>query len=183
MKNISNLIISRAVPDDAEGIQTLIKEASRGMYELCGWSQKDINDHFSPEKMKEGIDKSRESIANFTDADILFIAKDEGGKVVGCCFAEKGDDHNKIEAAFVSPEYQGLGLGSKLYEKAYESLDAKNDTVLDVFSLNSKAIDFYKSLGFVETNKKSFDERFVSSTGKQLEIIEMKLFGKRLGGR
>lgn len=43
----------------------------------------------------------------------------------------------------------------------------------------SKAIGFYKRLGFIETSKKSFDERFTDSTGKRLEITEMILPGKK----
>jgi hypothetical protein len=48
-------------------------------------------------------------------------------------------------------------------------------TSLDVFSLNSKAITFYNRLGFSETGKKSFDERYSNSTGEMLEITEMIL--------
>lgn len=180
MKDLNSVVISKATFEDAEGIQELTKDASKGMYELCGWSTKEIDNHFSPEKMKEGVDKLRKAITTFTGSDILFVAKDGSGNIIGCCFAEKGKDVNKIEAVFVLPVYQGCGLGKKLYEKACELLNVNNDTVLDVFSLNSKAIGFYKRLGFIETSKKSFDERFTDSAGKRLEITEMILPGKKI---
>ena len=34
--------ILRGVVDDAEGIQALVSESSKGMYRLCGWTEKEI---------------------------------------------------------------------------------------------------------------------------------------------
>lgn len=176
---IDNLKISKAISDDAEGIQALTIKSSKGMYELCGWSPKEIEEHFPPEKNKEGAERLRNNIIAFTEENILFVAKNEQGKVVGCCFGEKLEDKNTIEAVYVLPEFQGLGLAKKIYDKVYERLNQYNDTFLDVFSLNSKAINFYKKQGFSEMGKKTFDERFVGSTGEMLEITEMVLYGKK----
>lgn len=175
MKNIDTIKISKAVVKDAEGIQNLTAESSKGMYTLCGWSEEEINNHFNPEKIKGGAERLRNSISTFTDADILFVAKDENNKIVGCCFADKQENINKIEAVYVLEEFQGTGLAKKLYDVSYELLNPNNDTFLDVFSLNSKAINFYKKLGFNETGKKFSDERFIGSDGEKLEITEMKL--------
>ena len=177
-ENIGATIVE-AVTEDAEGIQTLVSEASKGMYELCGWSPEEISNHFSPEKIKEGADKMEKSIAAFTESDILYVAKDNNGKIVGCCFAGRQENVNKIEAVYVAQEFQGVGLSKKLFYEAYKLLNPENDTVLDVFSLNSKAINFYKKLGFSETGKKFSDEKYTGSEGKALEITEMMLPGKR----
>jgi ribosomal protein S18 acetylase RimI-like enzyme len=176
---INNIKISRATVDDAEGIQILTAEASKGMYGLCGLSEDEVGNYFNPDKIKEGVDKLRKAISIFTDSDILFVAKDEGEKIIGYCFAERQDNINRIEAVYVSSDAQGLGLGSKVYNEAYKFLNHKNDTFLEVFSLNSKAIGFYKKLGFIETGKKIIDERFAGLTGKILEATEMMLPGKR----
>jgi N-acetylglutamate synthase-like GNAT family acetyltransferase len=138
MKDIHNIKISKATTSDAEGIQNLTVESSKGMYKLCGWSQEDIDNHFNPEKIKEGAERLKESIKIFTDVDILFVAKDEENKIVGCCFADKQDDVNKIEAVYVLEDFQGTGLAKKLYDVSCELLNPNNDTFLDVFSLNSK---------------------------------------------
>ncbi|MEI6553309.1 MAG: GNAT family N-acetyltransferase [bacterium] len=174
---MKNITISKANPSDAKGIQMLTVESSKGMYELCGWSSKEIEDHFPPEKNKEGAERLRKNIPTFTEDDILFVAKDADDKVVGCCFANRQVNKNTIEAVYVLPEYQGLGLAKELYDRACEYLNPNNDTYLDAFSLNSKAINFYKKQGFSETGKKTFDDRFIGSTGEKLEITEMRKIG------
>jgi len=175
MKDIKNIKISKAVTDDAKGIQILIAKSSEGMYKLCGWSKSEIEKYFNPEKIEEGIGKLKNAIFNFTENDILFIAKNEINQIVGCCFADKGKDINKIEAVYLLDEYQGSGLAKKLYDEAFKLLDLKKDTLLDVFSKNTKAVNFYKKMGFYETGKKFFDDRFFDKSGKSLEITEMKL--------
>lgn len=175
----TDIKISKAETGDAEGIQHLTIESSKGMYELCGWSPKEIEDHFPTVKTKEAIERLGKNIANFTEEDILFVAKDESGKIVGGCYAERQEYKNRVEALYVLPEFQGLGLAQKLYNKVHEQLNADKDSYLDVFLLNSKAINFYKKQGFSETGKRFFDERFTGSDGKKLEITEMILPSKK----
>ena len=175
MQDTKTIKILKAVEQDADDIQILVAKSSEGMYKLCGWSQSEIEKHFSPEKIKEGADKLKKSISNFTEDDILFVAKNEKNQLVGCCFAERGKDINKIEAVYLLEEYQGTGLARKLYDEAFKVLDPNKSTFLDVFSLNSKAINFYKKIGFCETGKKFYDDRFIGGPGKPLEITEMKL--------
>ena len=172
--------ILRGVATDAEDIQKLVTESSNGMYRLCGWTEKEINDHFTPETIRDGVDKIRRAITTFTNADILLVAKDGSGRIVGCCFAERQADKNKIEAVYVLPDFQGHGLSDKLFNNVYELLDQCNDTFLDVFSLNSKAINFYNRVGFSETNDKHTDKKYANSAGIMLEITEMVLPGKKL---
>lgn len=178
MQNLNNIKITRAVAEDALGIQTLTAEASKGMFALCGWSEEEIAKHFTPEVIKDGAERLEKSIPTFTDADILFVAKDEGGKIVGFCFAERQENINRIEAVYIDPEFQGIGLGGKLYEEAFKYLNSAHDTYLEVFTANSKAIVFYKKLGFVETGKKVLDERFLNAEGEILPGVEMVLQGK-----
>jgi ribosomal protein S18 acetylase RimI-like enzyme len=174
---MQNITISRATIDDAEGIQILTAISSKGMYELCGWSEKEIQNHFSPEIIKSGTNKLKENIAIFSDSDILFVAKDNN-KIVGYCYAEKQKDINRIEAVFILPEFQGIGLAKKLYNEAYKYLNQFNKTFLEVFSSNSKAIGFYEKMGFVDTGKKVYDKRFVNSKGEILPATEMMLASK-----
>lgn len=169
---MDNIKIGRAAPSDAQGIQSITKEASKGMYKLCGWSEQEIGNHFPPEKTEKTVGGLEKSIANFTDNNILFVAKGDD-RVVGCCFAEKHEDKNTIEALYVLPEFQGTGLAKELFDKSYDLLDKNKDTYLDVFSLNSRGIGFYKKQGFSPTGKKTFDERFKGGDGQLLEITEM----------
>jgi ribosomal protein S18 acetylase RimI-like enzyme len=175
MKNINTIKISQATTEDAEGIQELVAKSSIGMYKLCGWSEKEIIERFNPERIKEGANKLKKSIESFTEEDILLVAKDEDNKIIGCCFGNKDENINRIEAMYILKEFQGSGLAQKLYETVYKMLNPKNDTFLDVFSLNLRGINFYKKMGFIETGKKTFEERFTNSDGNILEITEMKL--------
>ena len=170
-----NIKISKALPSDALGIQTLVAESSKGMYKLCGWSDEDISNHFTPEKIKSGSEKLEQAIYSFTNSNILIVAKDTAGEIIGCCFAEKNETENRIEAIYLLPEYQGKGLSKELYAKSYKKLDNSRDTFLDVFSLNTRAINFYKKLGFSETGKKFYDRSYSDSRKNPLEITEMKL--------
>jgi GNAT superfamily N-acetyltransferase len=143
------------------------------MYKLCGWSEQEIDNHFTPEKREKAIEGLGKAIANFTEDNILFVAKNDEGKIVGCCFAERHEDKNTIEALYVLPDFQGTGLAKQLFDKAYYLLDKNKDTYLDVFSLNIRGERFYQKQGFSETGKKTFDERFKGVDGKMLEITEM----------
>jgi ribosomal protein S18 acetylase RimI-like enzyme len=176
---MNNIKIEKASPSDAYGIQSLTIESSREMYKLCGWTEEEINNHFPLEKAQKAAEGLEKGIANFTDDNILLVAKmtddNNEGKVVGCCFAEKHEDKNTIEALYVMPEFKGAGLAKELYDKAHGLLDKNKDTYLDVFSLNSRGVGFYKKQGFTETGKKTFDERFKGSNGEMLEITEMIL--------
>jgi ribosomal protein S18 acetylase RimI-like enzyme len=172
---ITDIMISKAIPSDAMGIQVLTAEASKGMYKLCGWSDEDISNHFTAEKIKSGSERLEQAISSFTESNVLIVAKDSSGKIVGCCFAERKADENRIEAVYVYLEYQGTGLSKKLYDEAFKKLDHNLDTSLDVFSLNAKAIKFYKKLGFVETGKRFHDQTYSDSKKIPLEITEMKL--------
>ncbi len=166
--------ISKASVNDAEGIQSLISESSKGMLDLCGWSETEIANHFSVDKNKKD-NKANNPINSFTDSDILFVAKNNDGKIIGFCYANKQEDKNIIEGLYISSGNQRAGLGKKLFDEVYGQLDLDKDTFLDVFSLNSKAIGFYKKVGFSETGKVSLDKRFINSNGEILQVTEMML--------
>ena len=52
---------------------------------------------------------------------------------------------NNIAALFVSPNYQGAGIGTQLMTKAKEIREELN---LAVYTENRKSIEFYKKCGF-----------------------------------
>lgn len=54
-----------------------------------------------------------------------------------------------VSLLYVTPQYQRMGVGKKLWEEALEYFGKDIDHVtLDVYMGNKVAIDFYKSLGF-----------------------------------
>ena len=57
------------------------------------------------------------------------------------------------------PGLQGRGLGKALWAKASEFLDLTKDTTVEVASYNTKAIEFYRKIGFTETGKQIENEK------------------------
>lgn len=60
-----------------------------------------------------------------------------------------------IGALFVAPERQGLGAGRVLVSHA---LSLKGELCLEVYTANTQALGFYKSLGFEELSRRAQDD-------------------------
>ena len=179
LNKVTNIKIYKATPEDAGAIQDLTIRSSEGMYKLCGWTKDDFENHFPKEKNESGANRLRDTIPNLGDESILLVAKDEtqeiNNQIVGFCFAERGDEFNRIEAVYVDERYQGTGLAKRIFDEAYALMDHTKKTFLDVFSLNTRGIGFYKKLGFTPTGKRFFDDRYSNMDGEVLEITEMVL--------
>lgn len=66
---------------------------------------------------------------------------DEDGLIKGFCSLHK----ETLAAIFVSPSFQGKGIGKKLIAKAKKLYNNLN---LTVYKENKKSIEFYKKCGF-----------------------------------
>lgn len=92
-----------------------------------------------------------------SDKSLLLVAED-GDNLVGCCFGEirNNEDwsvnkfHGYIGLMFTEEKYRSKGIGKLLIGKILEWLKGKKikDIRLRVYDKNTKAIDFYKGLGF-----------------------------------
>jgi putative acetyltransferase len=78
-----------------------------------------------------------------------------------------GVAESNIEMLFVAPEYFRRGVGKQLTMYAINRQDA---TKVDVNEQNPSAIEFYKSLGFVEVSRSPLDGQ-----GKPFPLIHMVL--------
>ncbi|MFA9458114.1 GNAT family N-acetyltransferase [Halalkalibacter sp. AB-rgal2] len=69
-----------------------------------------------------------------------------------------GDDALEIERIYLKNKYQKLGLGKHLLDKALQIATEYNQKKiwLGVWEKNSKAIAFYKRMGFVQTGAHAF---------------------------
>ena len=84
----------------------------------------------------------------------------------------QGNDCIEIERIYIKKEYQGKDFGKLLMQKAIEIAKRFQYTCiwLAVWEHNTKAINFYKKLGFIEFDKHSFQ------LGDDLQLdIMMKL--------
>ena len=125
-------------------------------------------DAFSGERLK----KREKLITNPEPNEKYIIAKDEN-KVVGICYGIVKEDRNQLQAIYILPEYQGKGVGTKLWNEIILFLDRTKDIYVEVADYNEKAIGFYKKLGFVDTGRRFSDERFRMKSGTILPEMEM----------
>lgn len=129
---------------------------------------------FTPEQEAEFLEEKSKS------ADEIEIIAILDGKIVGTAGIEHVGKKYKVKhrAEFgicVLKEYWGLGIGRALTEACIECAKCTGylQLELDVVAENKRAIDLYKSVGFVEygRNPKGFNSRF---SGFQ-ELVLMRL--------
>lgn len=113
--------------------------------------------------LPDDIDYFKEVVANIAFSTFPVYCLVDREKVIGFI----GVVNRKIEMLFLSPEYIGKGLGSKLVKFAIEKLDAEK---VDVNEQNVSAVNFYSSIGF-----KTYKRLKKDSEGKNYPILKMKL--------
>jgi ribosomal protein S18 acetylase RimI-like enzyme len=114
-----------------------------------------------------------ERIKNIPSNERFVVAK-EGGRAVGLCRVERGDDVNELQVLYVLPEFQGYGVGGSLWREVEKFLDPEKDTIVKVADYNKKAIAFYEKLGFKDTGERLQDERFRMKSGAIISEIVMR---------
>lgn len=168
--------ISGAVPDDSQGINTVLYEAWLATYpnEEIGITVEDIEESYKDRLSPERIEKGKERLRNIPENERRLVAKAEG-RIVGVSRVIKGKEKNILQTLYVLPDYQGRGVGTALWEEGKKFLDLTKDTVLEVATYNKNAINFYKKLGFEDTGKRITDERFRMKSGNIVPEMEMAL--------
>ncbi|WP_028776950.1 GNAT family N-acetyltransferase [Shimazuella kribbensis] len=128
----------------------IVNLATRFMeFELLSWRDQDS---FKTAQLRI----ARESVDNPSAGTEIFVAEDESGELLG--FLElapyrdnlSGIDQGNIVAIAICPESEGKGVGTKLMTKAEEWARQKGykQIVLNVFSKNYRAVNFYKHLNY-----------------------------------
>jgi ribosomal protein S18 acetylase RimI-like enzyme len=84
-----------------------------------------------------------------------------------------------MEAIYILPEYQRLGIGSSVWREAQKLLDPKKDVVVQVAAYNTDAIEFYKRRGFRDTGKRWAEKKFRLKSGAVIPAMEMIIKGKK----
>ncbi len=73
-----------------------------------------------------------------------------------------------IGGLFVSPDWQGLGIGWKLTSHA---LTLKSELSLEVYTDNTQAMNFYSRFGFQEVSRRSVDDEGYPFKNARLRVI------------
>lgn len=172
MKDTENIIFLDAVPEDAEGIRFVQKETWLATYPnpSLGISRADIEEKINEMQGDSGLERLQKRILEQHDSH-TWVAKNSN-QVIGFIGVQKTEADNKIRALYVLPEYQGKGIGRKLIQLGLDWLDETKQTSLEVVSYNTKAINFYKPLGFIESGETTNNAGHLPS-GKELPEILM----------
>jgi len=143
--NTLTIDIRRAEPADAEAIAAVHLEAWHGAYS-------GIIPHRALNAMISRRGPGWWANAVRRAATILVI--DVGGKVAG--YATIGRNRSRdlkqqgeVYELYIKPEYQGLGLGSRLFKAARQKLNAHGFRGIVVWALeeNENALAFYEGAG------------------------------------
>ena len=95
-----------------------------------------------PEFQREIIDGSFDP----TTHHIIVVA----GKAVGVLASQTFDTHIQLEKLYLSPDFQGRGIGTRLVQGIVESATELSKPIrLRVLAANTAAQRFYARLGFV----------------------------------
>lgn len=178
MTKNNSYIVEHAQPEDAGPILLLKRATWLETYvnKDGGITAEDIYKKFPDSSMPASIEGWQKGIAKETEDGhrMTFVVK-QNGEVAGFTCPLIEDGKHKIGAMYVSPEYQGVGIGSALMERALEWLGQENDVYLKVVSYNQNAIDFYKGFGFIETGVSTPLQYDEEQDIKLLPEIEMVL--------
>mgnify|MGYP001565048009 CR=1 FL=1 len=138
-----------------------------------GITREDIEEHFRAGLTNEGLAERWEKIKNDVGSKTL-IAKN-GDLVVGVITIVFHADKNQLKLIYVLPEYQGQGIGKQLWEEIKKYFDISKKCIVQMVTYNTKAINFYKKLGFKDTGKRWNDEKRKMKSGAMLPEMEMEL--------
>ncbi len=171
--NLEDSKIEDAKPEDVKAIRDIIRASWLELYpnETYGITTEDLSaiDWYEP----KGLERRRKEIAENLSTVHTFVLKNDKGKIIGFCKALKFADYGEIDAMYVIPEFKGQGLGKKLIQKAFEWLGSELKIRLVVVEYNSRAIEFYKKMGFRETGNKVIYTGTQLPSGKEIPRIEM----------
>jgi len=177
---MATVSVSQTKPEDARGTQEVFYKTWLATYpnKEQGITVEDIEHNFKDAFTDEALAKRAEMFRDPKPGHFHFIAKD-GEKVVGVCRTIESEVGNKLQAIYVLPEYQGKGIGKMLWETAKTIFNPGKNIFVEVATFNTKAIEFYKKLGFTDTGRRFSEERFRMKSGAMIPEMEMVIETKK----
>jgi len=173
------IVIAPASSEDTKDIQDVFYKTWLDTYPNAeaGITVDDIEDRYKDAFTEDTLRKRAERISNPPEGEILLVAK-ENDRTIGLCRVVISDTENRIQAIYVLPEYQGKGIGRKLWEEARKLFDPEKNIHVAVATYNTNAIEFYRRLGFEDTGKRWTDEKLKMKSGSVIPEMEMIINAK-----
>ncbi len=144
------ITISKPKTEDAEAIHNMMKASWYATYpnKEIGITKEDGDASYIPEVEEKQIEVLRYRAENPKDSDISLVAKDNN-KVVGFIRLKVHPESIEWLSLYAHPDYFGKGIGTALWKEAQKSLPPNKPITVEVASY-TKAVNFYKKLGFVD---------------------------------
>lgn len=173
-KENTEIRVAKANPEDVRGILNVLYGTWLSTYpnEEYGITVDDIKYRFKDSFKEENLKKREQRIKEARENEIKLIVK-EREKIIGLIYIDINPENNRLTAIYVLPQYQRKGMGYLLWEEAKKHIDLKKKTLVQVASYNTKAINFYKKLGFKETGKIWFEEKYRMKSGNIIPLTEL----------
>ncbi|MEQ6378521.1 GNAT family N-acetyltransferase [Bacillaceae bacterium S4-13-56] len=111
---------------------------------------------------------SDEILKNRIKESLFLVAKQEDN-VVGFANVFQQDQTAELSAIYIYPEYQGNGIGTKLFNKIISLLDSTSKIFVDVEKGNQVGEEFYRSKGFQEV--KEFEDNLFGHTFQTKQLV------------
>jgi amino-acid N-acetyltransferase len=92
----------------------------------------------------------------------FLIARNGGGRILGCAGLERYEEIGLLRSAAVLSEYQGQWIGNKLIREILKR--AANEGVTEIVLLTTTAKEYFQSkFDFKEARRSDYDERLADS--------------------
>lgn len=135
-------------------------------------TKEDIEHKFKARLTPKKIEERKNKIARAGKNELMLVIEKDG-QPVALCKAVREKEYNQLQAIYVLPKHQRLGLGLMLWEEAQSLFNMKKDIIVHVASYNNQAIAFYKKLGFISTGKIFKDKKHKMRNGAIIPELEM----------
>lgn len=172
--------VRNATVDDALAIQTIFYKTWLATYpnKKAGITVEDIEEMFKDSFSEEKINEWEERFNTIPTTSRLFVAtEDTTDEIIGLARVHVREEYNQLQAIYVLPKFQGKGAGHALWNASLTFFDTSKDCIVQVATYNTQAIQFYESLGFVDTGKRFSEERH-RMPFSQVLIPEMEMLRK-----
>lgn len=166
------ITISRPSLTDSKQINGLIKAAWYATYpdKQVGITKEDI-DLMYAESEESQIKALEYRSGDPKDNDISMVAKTDR-QVVGYIRFKIQPESVEFLSLYVHPEHLGKGIGTTMWNTALTLLPKTLPINVEVASY-TKAIDFYRKIGFVETGERYLYSEPMKSSGALMPLVKM----------
>ncbi len=174
MNNFKEYKIRKATPDDVLGLHQVYYITWLDTYpnKEFNITKEDIIFKYESRLTPEKIIERKLKISQIKDNELMLVIE-KNNKIIALCNAVQKEDYNQLQAIYVLPDYQRLGLGLILWSEAQKIFSPQKNIIVHVASYNNKSINFYKKLGFVSTEKIFCDEKYKMRNGAIIPELEM----------